>query len=150
VLWLSFCIELKIFHLFCELAQVLKVDCSDTLISNILLFVVMIIFGGGLSGMIFSYVPLVSSVLRMPSSEGKDNAFSTCVSHSSGVFLFYGTGFRVTLTLQLLTRPEKLQWLQWLQGFSSPSNAESLYLQSMDKDIKQAVRKLTNKTTSLL
>jgi hypothetical protein len=45
---------------------------------------------------------------------------------------FMGQVFECTLTLQLLTRPEKLQWLQWLQGFSIPSNAESLYLQSME------------------
>ncbi|MBZ3878021.1 Olfactory receptor 7A17 [Sciurus carolinensis] len=40
VLRLSFCTDLEIPHFFCELDQVIKLSCSDTLIKNILFYVV--------------------------------------------------------------------------------------------------------------
>ncbi|MBZ3875483.1 Olfactory receptor 7G3 [Sciurus carolinensis] len=101
VLRLSFCTDLEIPHFFCELAQVLKLACSDTLINNMLVYLVAVLFAGvPLSGIIFSYVNIVSSVLRMPSSGGKHKAFSTCGSHLSVVSLFYGKVWGYTLVLQ--------------------------------------------------
>ncbi|XP_014645908.1 PREDICTED: olfactory receptor 7G2-like [Ceratotherium simum simum] len=99
VLKLSFCKDLEIPHFFCELAQVLKLACSDTLINNILIYFVTGLFGGvPLSGIIFSYTQIVSSVLRMPSARGKLNAFSTCGSHLSVLSLFYGTALGVYIS----------------------------------------------------
>ncbi|XP_075392147.1 olfactory receptor 7G2-like [Tenrec ecaudatus] len=92
LLRLSFCTNLEIPYFFCEVVQVVKVACSDTLINNIVLY-----FGVGIqgavpfSGILFSYTKIVSSVLRMPSAGGKYKAFSTCGSHLSVVSLFYGT-----------------------------------------------------------
>jgi olfactory receptor len=43
LLLLSFCTNLGI-HLFCELAQVIKLACSDTLINKILVYSVGVIF----------------------------------------------------------------------------------------------------------
>ncbi|XP_015359412.1 olfactory receptor 7G2-like [Marmota marmota marmota] len=99
LLRLSFCTDLGIPHFFCELAQVVKLACSDSFIDNILIYVSSCVFGGvPLSGIIFSYVHIVSSVLRMPSSEGKHKAFSTCGSHLCVVSLFYGTGLGVYIS----------------------------------------------------
>ncbi|XP_017652386.1 olfactory receptor 7G2-like isoform X1 [Nannospalax galili] len=99
VLQLSFCTHLTILSFFCELPQILKLACLDTLIDNILIYVSSCVFVViPLSGMIFSYAHIVSSILRMSSSEGKYKAFSTCGSHLSVVFLFYGTGFHVYIS----------------------------------------------------
>ena len=46
VLRLSFCKNLEIPHFFCELAQVIKLACSDTLVNNILVYLVTSILGG--------------------------------------------------------------------------------------------------------
>ncbi|MBZ3879241.1 Olfactory receptor 7G2 [Sciurus carolinensis] len=101
VLRLSFCTDLEIHHFFSELVEVIELACSDTLINNILVFVAACVFARfPLSGIIFSYIHIVSSILRMSSSEGKHKAFSTCGSHQFVVFLFYGTGFGCTLALQ--------------------------------------------------
>ncbi|XP_036761255.2 olfactory receptor 7G2-like [Manis pentadactyla] len=94
VLRLSFCRDLEIPHFFCELVQVIKLDCSHTLINNFLIDFVGSLFAGvPVSGIIFSYSQILSFILRMPSVEGKHKAFSTCGSHLSVVSLFYGTGF---------------------------------------------------------
>ncbi|KAI5188136.1 Olfactory Receptor 1M1 [Manis pentadactyla] len=71
VLRLSFCTNRKVPHFFCELAQVIKLACSDTLINNFVIFVMFSLFGGlPLSGIIYSYAQIVSSVLQMPSAGG--------------------------------------------------------------------------------
>nr|XP_036864979.1 olfactory receptor 7G2-like [Manis javanica] len=99
VLRLSFCRDLQVPHFFCELAQVIKLACFDTLINNFLIHFVSSLFGGvPVSGIIFSYTQILSSILRMPSVEGKCKAFSTCWSHLSVVSLFYGTGFGVYIS----------------------------------------------------
>ncbi|XP_058381794.1 olfactory receptor 7D4-like [Diceros bicornis minor] len=93
---LTFCLGTEIPHFFCELVQVLKVACSDTLINNIFLYVataLLCVFP--LTGIIFSYSQIVSSIMRMSSTGGKYKAFSTCGSHLSAVTLFYGTGLGV-------------------------------------------------------
>lgn len=54
VLQLSFCTDLEI-SLFCEVVQVIKLACSDTLINNILIYFAASIFASvPLSGIIFS------------------------------------------------------------------------------------------------
>ncbi|XP_075392155.1 olfactory receptor 7G2-like [Tenrec ecaudatus] len=94
LLHLSFCTNLEIPYFFCEVVQVVKVACSDTLINNIVLYTAVSILGAvPFCGILFSYTKIVSSVLKMPSGGGKYKAFSTCGSHLSVVSLFYGTGF---------------------------------------------------------
>ncbi|PNJ14653.1 OR7G1 isoform 1, partial [Pongo abelii] len=56
VLQLSFCKNVEIPLFFCEVVQVIKLACSDTLINNILIYFASSIFGAiPLSGIIFSY-----------------------------------------------------------------------------------------------
>ncbi|XP_077887796.1 olfactory receptor 7G2-like [Ictidomys tridecemlineatus] len=99
VLRLSFCTDLGIPHFFCELSQVITLSCSDTLINNLLIYSVTSLFAGiPLSGIIFSYTQIVSSVLKMPSMDGRYKAFSTCGSHLLVVSLFYGTGLGVYMS----------------------------------------------------
>jgi olfactory receptor len=96
VLPLSFCTDMEIPHFFCELAQIIRLTCSDTLNDNILIHFAAYLFGGvPLSGIIYSYIHIVSSVVRMPSVGRKYKAFSTCGSHLSVVSLLYGTVLEV-------------------------------------------------------
>uniref|UniRef100_A0A8C9DTF0 Olfactory receptor n=1 Tax=Prolemur simus TaxID=1328070 RepID=A0A8C9DTF0_PROSS len=94
ILRLSFSLETEIPHFFCELAQILKVACSDTLINNIFLYVLTVLLGVfPVTGILFSYSKIVSSLMRMSSTAGKNKAFSTCGSH-----LCVGTGLGVYLS----------------------------------------------------
>ncbi|KAI5212654.1 Olfactory Receptor 7G1 [Manis pentadactyla] len=75
VLRLFFCTNREIPHFFCELDQVFKLACSDTLINNFLIYFVGSLFGGvPVSVIIFSYTLILSSILRMPSVEGLTDA----------------------------------------------------------------------------
>ncbi|XP_003509151.3 olfactory receptor 7G2-like [Cricetulus griseus] len=109
VLHLSFCIDLEIPNFFCELAQILKLSCSDTFINNLLILIAVFIFAGGaFCGVIFSYIYILFSVLRLTSQRGKNKAFSTCTSHLFVVSLFYGTGLGVYLNSSVTDSPRKL------------------------------------------
>ncbi|XP_049498441.1 olfactory receptor 7D4-like [Panthera uncia] len=99
MLWLSFCTNRVIPHFYCELAQALMLACSDTLANHILLYIVTSFLGiVPFSGILFSYSRIASSILRIPSANGKYKTFSTCASHLSVVSLFYGTGLGVYLS----------------------------------------------------
>ncbi|XP_007956854.1 olfactory receptor 18-like [Orycteropus afer afer] len=95
----TFCTDVEIPSFFCDLPQLFNLACSDTSTNIVLVYCICAIFGGvPVSGIIFSYMRIVSSILRVSSSEGKYKAFSTCGSHLSVVCLFYGTGFGVYLS----------------------------------------------------
>ncbi|KAM6216752.1 olfactory receptor 7E178-like [Rhynchocyon petersi] len=95
----TFCPEVEIPHFFCDPFLLLNLACSDTTTKKILVYCIGAIFGGiPFSGILFSYTQIVSSILKVPSSSGKYKAFSTCGSHLSVVFLFYGTCLGVYLS----------------------------------------------------
>ncbi|XP_010856649.1 PREDICTED: olfactory receptor 7C2-like [Bison bison bison] len=99
VLRLSFCMNMKIPHFFCDLLEVLKLTCSDTLINNIVVYFVAIILAvSPLFWILFSYSQIFSSILRISSARGKYKAFSTCGSHLFVFSLFHSTGLGVYLS----------------------------------------------------
>ncbi|XP_074180491.1 olfactory receptor 7A17-like [Rhinolophus sinicus] len=99
VLRLSFCADLQIPHFFCELNQMIQFACSDTFVNTLVLYIVTVLLGGGsLSGILYSYSKIVSCIRAMPSAQGKYKAFSTCASHLSVVSLFYCTILGVYLS----------------------------------------------------
>uniref|UniRef100_A0A8C6H712 Olfactory receptor n=1 Tax=Mus spicilegus TaxID=10103 RepID=A0A8C6H712_MUSSI len=150
VLHLSFCTDLEILHFFCEIAQILKLACSDSLINNILIFVTASIFAGvPLCGIIFSYVHIVSTVLKMPSLEGKYKAFSTCGSHLSVVSLFYGTGFGVYISSNVIDSPKKIAMASVMYSIVPPMMNPFIY-SMRNRNMKEALKKVIGRKASLL
>ncbi|CAO2628976.1 Olfactory receptor 7G1 [Lemmus lemmus] len=140
----------KIFHFFCEIAQVVKLACSGSLINNILIFVTASIFAGILLlGIIFSYIHIVSTVLNMPSSEGKYKAFSTCGSHLSVVCLFYGTGFGVYITSEVIDSPRETTVTSVMYSII-PLMMNPFIYNLRNRDMKEALKKVIARITSLL
>ncbi|XP_077651945.1 olfactory receptor 7G2-like [Urocitellus parryii] len=150
VLRLSFCTDLEIPHFFCELVQVIGLSCSDTLVNSLLKYSVGIIFFGvPLSGIIFSYIQIVSSILRMPSGKGKHKAFSTCGSHLSVVSLFYGTGLGVHISSAVTDSPRKTAVASVIYSVV-PQMLNPFIYSLRNRDMKKALRKLIRRTVSLL
>ncbi|XP_004599773.3 olfactory receptor 7E178-like [Ochotona princeps] len=105
---LAFCTLVEIPHFFCDPPQLIRLACSDTSTSRMLIYMIGVIFGGvPVSAILYSYARIVSSVLRVPSTDGKQKAFSTCGSHLSVVCLFYGTGLGVYLSSAISSSPKK-------------------------------------------
>ncbi|KAL1765208.1 olfactory receptor 7D4-like, partial [Sigmodon hispidus] len=96
---LTFSMGTEIPHFFCELAQVLRVASSDIFINTVLLYVATALFCVfPVTGILFSYSQIVSSLLKMSSAVSRYKAFSTCGSHLCVVCLFYGTALGVYLS----------------------------------------------------
>ncbi|XP_057585373.1 olfactory receptor 8H1-like [Hippopotamus amphibius kiboko] len=89
---LHFCDSNVIHHFFCDLTPVLTLSCTDTHNMEIMIFIVA---GSTLMVSLFiisvSYVSILSTILKINSTSGKQKAFSTCASHLLGVTIFYGT-----------------------------------------------------------
>lgn len=150
VLHLSFCTELVIPHFFCELTQITKLACSNTLIDNILIYISSCIFGGvPLSGIILSYSQIVSTVLRMQSSEGRYKAFSTCGSHLSVVSLFYGTGFGVYISSTVTESSRKTAVASVLYSVV-PQMMNPFIYSLRNRDMKEALKRLISRMLSPL
>ena len=87
-----FCGPNEINHLFCETPPVLELACADTILFEIYAFtgtilIVMVPF----VLILLSYIRILFAILKMPSTTGRQKAFSTCASHLTSVTLFYGT-----------------------------------------------------------
>ncbi|XP_006877520.1 PREDICTED: olfactory receptor 7G3-like [Chrysochloris asiatica] len=145
---LSFCTNMQIPHFFCELAHILKLACSDILINNILVYVVTSLLGVvPLSGIIFSYTQIVSSVLKIPSVGGKYKAFSICGSHLIVVSLFYGTGFGVYLSSEGTHSSKKSAIASIMYTVVTPLMNPFIY-SLRNKDMMGALKKLISRILS--
>nr|CAI9701311.1 unnamed protein product [Rangifer tarandus platyrhynchus] len=88
----TFCGSRKIHYIFCEMYVLLRLACSNTQITHIVLITTGIfIFLTPFGFMMVSYVQIVRDILQIPSASSKYKAFSTCGSHLAVVSLFYGT-----------------------------------------------------------
>ncbi|XP_004714371.1 olfactory receptor 7G2-like [Echinops telfairi] len=142
VLRLSFCTDQEIPQFFCELAQVLNLACSSTLINNMLIyFSACMFFGVPLCGIIFSYTKIVSSVLSIPSADGKYKAFSTCGSHLSVVSLFYGTSVGVYIS-SVFTQSSIRTAVASVMYIVVPQMMNPFIYSLRNRDIKVSLRKL--------
>ncbi|XP_074058302.1 olfactory receptor 7D4-like [Macrotis lagotis] len=139
---LSFCTDREIQHFFCDLAEVLKLSCSDTLINYVLLYCVAVLLGFiPISGILYSYSKICSSILKIPSAQGKYKAFSTCGSHLSVVSLFYSTGFGVYLSSSTTQSFWKSAIASAMYTVVTPMLNPFIYT-LRNKDIKDALRKI--------
>ena len=78
-------------HFFCEFSYLLSLSCSDTYLSQLLLFIFSTFNEvSTLFIILLSYVFLVT-ILKMPSACGRHKAFSTCASHLTTISIFPGT-----------------------------------------------------------
>ncbi|XP_014684966.3 olfactory receptor 7G1-like [Equus asinus] len=150
VLRLSFCTDMEIPLFFCEVVQVIKLACSDTLINNILIYFAASIFGGvPLFGIIFSYIQIVSSILRMSVSGRKYKAFSTCGSHLSVVTLFYGTAFGVYISSAVTNSSRKTTVASMMYTVVTPMMNPFIY-SLRNTDMKGALGRLIGRIFSFL
>ncbi|XP_004645837.1 olfactory receptor 5B12-like [Octodon degus] len=90
---LSFCGLNVVDHFFCDAPPLLALSCSDSYVSEMVIFLVV-----GFNDLfailviLISYLFIFITILRMQSSEGRQKAFSTCASHLTAVSIFYASG----------------------------------------------------------
>ncbi|XP_012900766.1 olfactory receptor 18-like [Mustela putorius furo] len=143
---LNFCINVEIPHFFCDIPQLLRLSCNGTSTNKLFLYFIGAIFGGiPVSGILFSYTRIVSSILRVPSTGGKYKAFSTCGSHLSVVCLFYGTGLGVYFSSAVSHSSRKDAVASVMYALVVPMLNPFIY-SLRNGDVKRALQRLLNRT----
>ncbi|XP_053215492.1 olfactory receptor 10T2-like [Podarcis raffonei] len=91
---LPFCGPNGIRHFFCDLLPVLRLACIDESVLHLTNIAIIILCAIVLLGtamvMFVSYLYIISAILRIPSSLGRQKAFSTCASHLTVVITHFG------------------------------------------------------------
>ncbi|XP_067393512.1 olfactory receptor 10A7-like [Emydura macquarii macquarii] len=89
---LNFCGPNSIDHFFCDCIPLVKLSCSDPklmeMLSLTLSFPFLLV---PFLLTVMSYISIITTILRIPSTTGRQKAFSTCSSHLIVVSIYYGT-----------------------------------------------------------
>ncbi|XP_006771917.2 PREDICTED: olfactory receptor 1G1 [Myotis davidii] len=138
---LSFCAGHEIPHFFCDVNPLLSLSCTDPFTNELVIFTV-----GGLMGLvcvlclIISYMSIFSTILKIPSAQGKRKAFSTCSSHLSVVSLFFGTSFCVYFSPPSTRSAQKGAVASVMYTVVTPMLNPFIY-SLRNRDIKSSLRK---------
>ncbi|NXO54660.1 OR6B1 protein, partial [Aramus guarauna] len=100
---LSFCGSNVINHFFCDISPLLNISCADMTMAEIVDFILaLLILLIPLCVTIISYICIISTILHIPTVQGRKKAFSTCVSHLTVVIIFFSA------TLFMYARPKRI------------------------------------------
>ncbi|XP_037696022.1 olfactory receptor 10A3 [Choloepus didactylus] len=137
-----FCGPNEINHLFCETPPVLELTCADTFLFEIYAFtgtilIVMVPF----LLILLSYIRVLFAILKMPSTSGRQKAFSTCASHLTSVTLFYGTAHMTYLQPKSGYSPETKKLLSLAYTLLTPLLNPLIY-SLRNSEMKGSLKKL--------
>ncbi|XP_027562490.1 olfactory receptor 11L1-like, partial [Neopelma chrysocephalum] len=101
---LHFCSYNLIDHFFCDISPLLMLSCSDTTVTEAVIFMIsLLVLPTCFLLTVVSYLLIILTILKIPSASGKRVTFSTCSSHLMVVTIYYGTAIfmyvRPTYTL---------------------------------------------------
>ncbi|KAM6158690.1 olfactory receptor 9I1-like [Rhynchocyon petersi] len=142
---LSFCNDNQINFFFCDLPPLLKLACSDTTNTEII-----IIFFGNFVILVnaliilISYLLIIKTILRMKSSGSRVKTFSTCVSHLTAVALFFGTLIFMYIRSGSHKSLEEEKVVSVFYTVVIPMLNPLIY-SLRNKDVKSAFKKVTGK-----
>ncbi|KAM9166844.1 olfactory receptor 14C36-like [Mergus octosetaceus] len=127
---------------FCEIPHILKLSCSDAYLREVraLVFSVSLVLGCFVF-IVLSYMQVFRAVLRMPSSQGRHKAFSTCLPHLAVVSLFLSTGIFAYLKPPSISSPSLDLVVAVLYSVLPPAVNPLIY-SMRNQELKHAVRKL--------
>ncbi|KAM4038723.1 olfactory receptor 6N1-like [Anomaloglossus baeobatrachus] len=145
---LLFCASNIIDHFFCDILPLLEIACSGTFIVQIESLVLSIpaIFTPT-TIIIYSYTNIVLAIIRIPSSLGRQKAFSTCSSHLTVVCIFYWSIFSVYVVPTKRRTLTISKVLSLLYIVFTPMINPIIY-SFRNKDIKKSARDMINKYIS--
>ncbi|XP_004851830.1 olfactory receptor 10A3 [Heterocephalus glaber] len=137
-----FCGPSEINHLFCETPPGLELVCADTFLFEIYAFtgtilIVMVPF----LLILLSYIRILFAILKMPSTTGRQKAFSTCASHLTSVTLFYGTACVTYLQPKASYSPETKKLMSLAYTLLTPLLNPLIY-SLRNNEMKRALMKL--------
>ncbi|XP_020006819.1 olfactory receptor 5V1-like [Castor canadensis] len=145
---LPFCGNNQINYFFCDIPPLLILSCGDTSVNElVLLFIGVFIGWAPFLGIILSYIYIISTILRIHSSEGRQKAFSTCASHLVIVLLYYGSSIFTYVRPISSYSLAKDRLISVLYSIVTPMLNPIIYT-LRNKDIRKALRAVGEKVTT--
>ncbi|XP_037704014.1 olfactory receptor 9K2-like [Choloepus didactylus] len=145
---LSFCASRAIDHFYCDVRSLQRLSCSDLFVYNVVSFSLSgIIILPTIIVIIVSYMYILSTVLKIHSTEGRKKAFSTCSSHLGVVSVLYGAVFFMYLTPDRFPELSKVASLCYT--LVTPMLNPLIY-SLRNKDVKEVLKKLLEKKNTTL
>ncbi|XP_075404214.1 olfactory receptor 5B2-like [Tenrec ecaudatus] len=144
---LSFCESNVVHHFFCDVPAVMVLSCSDRRVSEmVLVFVVGFNISFALLVIFISYAFIFFTILKMQSAEGYWKALSTCASHLTAVFIFYGTVIFMYLQPSSSHSMDTDKMASVFYAMVIPMLNPLVY-SLRNKEVKSAFKKVVEKTT---
>ncbi|XP_037374482.1 olfactory receptor 5V1 [Talpa occidentalis] len=142
---LPFCGNNKINYFFCDIPPLLILSCGDTSINQMALLTIGVFIGWTpFLCIILSYLYIISTILRIHSSEGRHKAFSTCASHLIIVLLYYGSAIFTYVRPISSYKLENDRLISVLYSVVTPMLNPIIYT-LRNKDIKEAAKAVGRK-----
>ncbi|KAG8553755.1 hypothetical protein GDO81_003531 [Engystomops pustulosus] len=133
---LPYCKSHHISHFFCEIPPFLQISCTDTRLNEIAMYVsagIIVMMSFFLT--LISYIHIISTILKIQSSQGRQKTFSTCTSHLTVVTLYYGTIMFMYLRPRSAYLPETDKTVSILYTVVTPMMNPFIY-SVRNKDVK--------------
>ncbi|XP_077024132.1 olfactory receptor 9K2 [Tamandua tetradactyla] len=145
---LSFCASRAIDHFYCDTRSLQRLSCSDLFIYNVVSFSLSsIIILPTIIVIIVSYMYILSTILKINSTEGRKKAFSTCSSHLGVVSVLYGAVFFMYLIPDRFPELSKVASLCYT--LVTPMLNPLIYC-LRNKDVQVVLKKLLEKKNIIL
>ncbi|XP_008062863.2 olfactory receptor 10R2-like, partial [Carlito syrichta] len=143
---LPFCGSNKVNHYFCDISPVIHLTCAESYINELVIFICgVLVLVVPLIFICISYGFIVHTILKIPSSEGKKKAFSTCASHLIVVIVHYGCASFVYLRPSAKYTSGKDRLVTVTYTIITPLLNPMVY-SLRNKDVQLAIRKMIGKT----
>uniref|UniRef100_A0A8C3P7J3 Olfactory receptor n=1 Tax=Chrysemys picta bellii TaxID=8478 RepID=A0A8C3P7J3_CHRPI len=138
---LTFCGPNDIDHFFCDFIPLINLSCNDPQLMEMLAFTLSLIFLlVPFLLTLMSYICIIVTILRIPSTTGRQKAFSTCSSHLIVVTIYYGTLLIVYMFPTTNTLSDFKKVLSVVYTVLTPLVNPLIY-SLRNKEVKEALRK---------
>ncbi|XP_020010046.1 olfactory receptor 2F1-like [Castor canadensis] len=146
---LPMCTNKCIDHISCEILAVVRLTCVDISSNEIVIMTSSIILlMTPFCLVLLSYIQIISTILKIQSTEGRKKAFHTCASHLTVVALCYGTA--IFTYIQPHSSPSVLQGklISLFYAILTPMLNPMIY-SLRNKEVKGAWQKLSGQFSGL-
>lgn len=146
---LPMCTNKYIDHISCELLAVVRLACVDTSSNEVAIMVSSIVLlMTPFCLVLLSYIRIISTILKIQSTEGRKKAFHTCASHLTVVVLCYGMA--IFTYIQPNPSPSVLQekLISLFYAILTPMLNPMIY-SLRNKEVKRAWQKLLGQLSGL-
>nr|XP_008530376.1 PREDICTED: olfactory receptor 6K3-like [Equus przewalskii] len=144
IVWMStlpFCGPNQIHQLFCDFEPVLHLACTDTSMILVEDVIHAISILTSVSIITLSYLRIITVIMRIPSGESRQKAFSTCVAHITIFLLFFGSVTLMYLRFSVTFPPILDKAIALMFAVLAPLFTPIIY-SLRNRDMKDAIKKV--------